>query len=765
MKQPTRWFALLSSAAMVAACSVSPPARPDVGIAVEGGSPVAMAGAAQSDAVASDALAGRVRLAGLDPAGLLVTAYLAEAPKGAPSMSTVTDAEGRFRLLVPAGRYNVVVRQPGTNLAAVRFGVQAGVVLDIDLVPTGTLSGRVSGPAGANLVGTDVFVPGTDIQGKTDAEGLFVLRNVPVGLYTVGATRPGYSYGAVEGIEVSATETALVEGLVIGRDRKVGRIEGDLKVPAIMLAAVNRGEPVDRSKNYACFEGSDWAAMPNINPDYSQMTVTVVGTDGSTTPAVISSDGRFAALDVTSGPVLLIAKGPGLLDAMLGQTVFPDATIRPTLSTAPKSLVLASPPGPLAVSTPYRLSFARNNRFLVDRHEPSPDWIWTSSDTAIATVSEGVVTGLATGTVEVSVRDPQDSERFATASVRVDGIPYYATDAVRLTLDGRPMPRASMQIFAGYTPFMYSPSNWAWRSVVSGAQTNVFGYLSASWCSGWGPYAGYTSHAGYLYEEPASQLLPATQQGLDSLVVVAAAARKDVSVDVAWQGAKPEASASLDVSAPAAFQFSSHPVLPRNTYRLRFYDAKRAELTPTFSKPSDADPGVPQSLAADLAQLPGGSYFYRWTVDDNIGFGRDLLQSKLVPFTVATGSANPFGTLDPYGVAGSSGPAELLPPDDDGHLGRLYLSAADGKVSLGYPSSRTYKVRVPLADGGSSGLAYWQSSDPAVATVDQAGKVTAKARGRATISVVPADYLRHRFQPAVFEVEVKAVTDISVEVE
>lgn len=775
MRPMSRLYAGAASLSLLVACAVQPAGRVEAPVEV---APAALPGQASTpSSLVGDpqSLSGRVRFGGLDPSGLVVTAYLAEAPKGAPSSSTLTDAEGRFRLPVPAGRYNVVVRQPGTNLAAVRFAVQAGVVLDIDLTPTGTLVGRVTGPVGANLVGTDVFVPGSDIQGKTDADGQFVLRNVPVGTYTVGTIRPGYGYAAIEGVEVKAAETATVEGLAIRRDIKVGRIVGNLAETRGVTRSGGAPLPDPRMCNVNESSLGDWTDVASPSPDFTQLQVTVIGTDGSTTSARIDGAGQFVAEDVAAGPVLLVAKGPGRLDTLLGQTVFPDATIRPEIQTAPAGISLGSPRGPLEIGAPYKLGFAKYRRFVVDRYEPEFEWIWTSSDSSIATVSHGVVTGLATGSVEIGVRDPQDDRRSATASVQIDGVPFYATDAVQVRLGGKAVGGARVTAYQGINYY-----SWMWRQEVESG-SNLLGFLGFKPCDWYTPHPIWRDVIGYRYDDPDVGSLPAVGKGLQTLVVIADRGTRNVIADLDWVTGAPQASSSLDVAAPVAFQFAAHAAHAQAAYSLELFDAKRQRLAPTFSKTSDAAPGTLQPLAADLSHLPVGNYFYSWIVAENgMGFPSPLLQAKLVPFSVASGSVNLFGTLDPYGEAGSAGLAEVLPPADDGHLGRLYLPAPDGKTSLGYPSSRTYKVRVPLRDGSSSELAYWRSSDPSVATVDQTGKVTAKSRGRAVIFAVPRDYLRNaeafgafsappsewgNWGSGAFEIEVKAVTDVSVVVE
>jgi hypothetical protein len=55
---------------------------------------------------------------------------------------------------------------------AIRFGVQAATQVDVDLVPTGSLSGQVTAPPGTPLEGLLVHLPGTDlVAAMPDAPG------------------------------------------------------------------------------------------------------------------------------------------------------------------------------------------------------------------------------------------------------------------------------------------------------------------------------------------------------------------------------------------------------------------------------------------------------------------------------------------------------------------------------------------------------------------------------------------------------------------
>ncbi len=74
---------------------------------------------------------------------------------------------------------------------------------------TGVIVGQVLGEADEPLGGTQITVVGTELGGLTNAEGRFVLTNVPAGAREVQAIRIGYRV-ATEGVTVLAGETSSV---------------------------------------------------------------------------------------------------------------------------------------------------------------------------------------------------------------------------------------------------------------------------------------------------------------------------------------------------------------------------------------------------------------------------------------------------------------------------------------------------------------------------------------------------------------------------
>ena len=57
---------------------------------------------------------------------------------------------------------------------------------------TGKISGIITGPDGSPLPGANVIIKGTTYGAAADAEGYYVMLNVPVGTYDITATYVGY---------------------------------------------------------------------------------------------------------------------------------------------------------------------------------------------------------------------------------------------------------------------------------------------------------------------------------------------------------------------------------------------------------------------------------------------------------------------------------------------------------------------------------------------------------------------------------------------
>ena len=142
-------------------------------------------------------------------------------PKGIPTVyTTTTKADGSYRLEgLPNGTYNVTASAP-RHTSVTRTGIvvrpgqeTTGVDFQLPGEP-GTIAGQVvdaqtnQGIAGAlvEVISADTTIA----SATTDAQGNFVIPNVPVGVYTVQASAPNYKPASVTGVQVQTAATTRV---------------------------------------------------------------------------------------------------------------------------------------------------------------------------------------------------------------------------------------------------------------------------------------------------------------------------------------------------------------------------------------------------------------------------------------------------------------------------------------------------------------------------------------------------------------------------
>ncbi len=205
-------IALALAATAAVACAVARPYGPGglAGASRDGAEASAVgSGDAASRPAPSSWISGRVAMGGTTQAvaGATVAAFPDAQPVDGPSYQAVTSGDGSFRLTLPEGTYNLVARKPGSKLQAVVWRIQTATSVNISLAPTGAIRGNVTASGVTDLTGTDVFVPGTDIFGTTDASGSFLLRDVPIATYSVAVRFPGYALGKLANVAVLAAAT------------------------------------------------------------------------------------------------------------------------------------------------------------------------------------------------------------------------------------------------------------------------------------------------------------------------------------------------------------------------------------------------------------------------------------------------------------------------------------------------------------------------------------------------------------------------------
>lgn len=141
------------------------------------------------------------------------------------AVETTTDAQGAFKLASPP-LGSVAVEASGHGQKALRTGVtiKSGATVELGtlaLQPTGRIAGRVTSSTGVSLLGTDVFIPGTDYLAKTAADGTYLIQDVPVGTYQLAAVRPNFQPRVLEGIQVAAGQATSAPDLELSLDAPV----------------------------------------------------------------------------------------------------------------------------------------------------------------------------------------------------------------------------------------------------------------------------------------------------------------------------------------------------------------------------------------------------------------------------------------------------------------------------------------------------------------------------------------------------------------
>jgi len=402
----------VGAASGLLACSV-PVAGPGAGPAVS----VSQGGDIRQAEATKGRLTGNVSMRGVGAAaGLEVKVYAAESGPQMPHWTTVTDGAGRFEVSVPAGSYNVLVRKPGSNLAAARFGVQADTVVDIDLVPTGTVTGKVRLMPAGQAIGTDVFVPGTGLSAKAGFDGTFTLADVPVGTYRLVAVRPGFGLVESAAVEVGPSGSRQVPELVLASTRDLRTLTGQVALTGAVRKTAAQELP-------GCWQ------VPTTETARSPegVLVTVFNADGETATASTAVDGSYRIENFPAGLLTYHFEKPGYYDQWWATSVAPfnpypygpgQQVFSPNNPLALRDLLIDPVAYPLGLGQTYSLTTGYANPQMGAQRDPSL-FTWTTSAPGVVTVDKGLLSAVGTGTAEVSVVDPEDTSRKATVSVTV----------------------------------------------------------------------------------------------------------------------------------------------------------------------------------------------------------------------------------------------------------------------------------------------------------------------------------------------------------
>lgn len=311
--------------------------------------------------------------------GATVRAYVAPysveglSSEAMAAVETTTDARGGFKLdSPPLG--SVAVEARGRGLKALRTGVAVAMGATVELgtlalQPTGRLSGKVVAAGLASLLGTDVFVPGTDYHAMTADDGSYVIQDVPVGVYYLAAMRSSFRPRVLGGIQVVAGQTTVAPDLELSLDAPVlSSLHPESGGPGTVVTL--RGENFGATKHtglQVTFNDTLATTVRRVSDTEIQATVPVGATSGG---VVVRSNG----ISSQERPFQVIS--------------------RLSLETANVGLY----PG-----STYTFSL----QALSDRGEviPVPFVTWALRDPSIGTVSaQGIFQGSREGATEVEVR-------------------------------------------------------------------------------------------------------------------------------------------------------------------------------------------------------------------------------------------------------------------------------------------------------------------------------------------------------------------------
>lgn len=145
--------------------------------------------------------------------GSLTTSYRTQSE----GLETRTDANGRF-VLRPTGEHPINIEATlADDVKALLLNVSASArELKMALAYTGAIRGSVrTEREGQQLLGIDVFIPGTGYLAKTDEQGHFEILHVPVGSYTLAAIHTNLGRGVASGVEVQSKQITDLAPIVL----------------------------------------------------------------------------------------------------------------------------------------------------------------------------------------------------------------------------------------------------------------------------------------------------------------------------------------------------------------------------------------------------------------------------------------------------------------------------------------------------------------------------------------------------------------------
>lgn len=126
--------------------------------------------------------------------------------------------EGEHDIIITAGSIASSLTESSFNRGKRWNGIEIldGIRIDqgeLKLPKLGSISGTALLNDHSDHSGIDVYIPGTEYIAKTDANGNFSLRNIPVGFHNLYFEKDGYHRGQIEELDVKSYDPTLTSNI------------------------------------------------------------------------------------------------------------------------------------------------------------------------------------------------------------------------------------------------------------------------------------------------------------------------------------------------------------------------------------------------------------------------------------------------------------------------------------------------------------------------------------------------------------------------
>jgi hypothetical protein len=324
---------------------------------------------------------------------------------GQTLFTAVSKEDGSYAITgLPDGFYTVSFQKDhtqGFSQQGVMVANSRGVVLDVELTATGSISGNIAlDRAGDSIFGTFVCVAGTSYVAAVDVNGDFVISDVPVGTYDLVVYHAGYEPQTIAGLTVTATaDTPLASTVTLAYEGHPPVIQSVIADPFVIGPGGSVNLEVLASDEDGDTLTYSWDAPVGTLVSFDQAVTDFIvpNEQGTIQVDVTVSDGSYNA----QGKVVVMVSNEPVVNVS-GVNVLPaTVSVDKGATTALSAVVLPASATLKAVT-------------------------WSSSDEAIATVnSAGVVTGVEKGVVSITATTQDggfESSAVVTVAVPVTGV-------------------------------------------------------------------------------------------------------------------------------------------------------------------------------------------------------------------------------------------------------------------------------------------------------------------------------------------------------